>query len=414
MISALEAHKLIQETQIPDGVISRKIVSVSSSLGLYLAEDIFAKRNQPPFNRSMMDGIALSSEGSSKREFKSEGVARAGFSQTRLTDAKRCIEVMTGAPVPIGCDIVVPYEEVINNDDLFRFQSTSYNPKKGQFIHTEASDYKVGDKLLEKGIVIDSTIISLLYSVGLEKVEVLDIQSIAIVSTGDELRDVGSAISPHQIYKSNPFAISSELKAFFPSINVELFHFNDDEDEVLSGLSNLLSNYKFIIISGGVSKGKYDYIPSALKSLGVKEVFHKVKQRPGKPLWFGRAEHGQVVFGLPGNPVSSLVNTRRHIIPLLESAINEGIRSSYLVKSALNLEIGSSFTHFLPVRLNVSKGVITVRPVLGNNSGDFSKLIHSDGFIEVPADEGEIVQGELYEFFPWGSLDRRLGTHGHE
>ncbi|WP_372653084.1 molybdopterin molybdotransferase MoeA [Halobacteriovorax sp.] len=407
MISATEAHRIIQSSNIPDNLIKVIDIELESANGLYLAEDIYATRNQPPFNRSMMDGIAISSKNDSK-SYRCESIARAGFEQLELKDSDCCIEVMTGAPVPSGCDCVIPYEEVHKVNDTFELKDKDYPVAAHKFIHREGSDYKVGDLLLVKGVIINSTIISLLSSIGLSSVKVFELNSIAIVSTGDELIEPGEGLETHQIYRSNPYAIRSELLNFFPKSEIKLFHLDDDEKEVLSGLANILENHKIVIISGGVSKGKYDYIPRSLKTLGVNELFHKVKQRPGKPLWFGSGSKGQIVFGLPGNPVSSLVNTRRHIIPLLEKFLNPKRSSNYSVKALVDREIGSSFTHFIPVSLSVVEGTIYAEPSTGNNSGDFSKLVFSKGLIEVPSDEGRIIKDKLYQFFPWGSLEVHL------
>ncbi len=407
MISASEAHCVIQSTNIPNNLYKVVDRPLFDALGLYLAEDIFAKRNQPPFNRSMMDGIAISSL-SKNKIFRSESIARAGFERLTLNDVDNCIEVMTGAPVPEGCDCVIPYEEIEERDGLFELIDKDYNIVAYKFIHREGSDYKAEDLLLEKGRVINSTVISLLSSIGITSVKVLELNSIAIVSTGDELVEPGMDLKEHQIYRSNPYAIRAEILSFFPNSKVDLFHINDDEKEVLESLSHILEKYKLVIISGGVSKGKYDYIPSSLKKLSVKELFHKVKQRPGKPLWFGTGPLEQVVFGLPGNPVSSLVNTRRHIIPFLEKGLERPLSTSYRIKASETMEIGSSFTHFIPVSISVIDGAIYGRPSTGNNSGDFSKLVFSEGFIEIPSDEGRVIKDKVYDFFPWGSLEQRI------
>lgn len=407
MISAGEAHSVIQACIIPDGLFKIVSVDINNANGLFLAEDIFATRNQPPFNRSMMDGISISSS-SRKQVFKKESIARAGSPKLTLNDLDSCIEVMTGAPVPEGCDCVVPYEEVRDCGDFFELVNSDQALVPGKFIHGEGSDYRVGDLLLKRGAIVNSTIISLLTSLGLSSVKVLELSSVAVISTGDELVEPGMSLLDHQIFRSNPYAIKSEIVGFFPKSKVDLFHINDDEKEVEKALFDILSTYKLIIISGGVSKGKYDYIPNSLKKLGAKEHFHKVKQRPGKPLWFGTGAQGQIIFGLPGNPVSSLINTRRHIIPLLESYLREEHRSSYPIKAAVDMEIGSSFTHFIPVSLSILEGMVFGTPSTGNNSGDFSKLVFSKGFIEVPGDQRKIIKNKTYEFFPWGSIEQRL------
>lgn len=408
MIGALAAHKIIGELEIPNNFVHIEEVSLSDSTGLFLAEDLYATRDQPPFNRSMMDGISISSKNIDKGRFKKESIAKAGSPQETLKDDLCCIEIMTGAPLPIGCDTVIPYEEVIDIGESFKLRDSGYKINPTQFVHTKSSDYKNGDKLLGKGVLINSSVVSLLASIGKKSVKVLRLGKIAVISTGDELISPGENVDLHQVYRSNPFAIRSEILSFFPMSDIELFHINDNKDEVLSSLRDILHEFSLVIISGGVSKGKYDFIPSSLKELGVKELFHKVKQRPGKPLWFGVGEDGQVVFGLPGNPVSSLVNTRRHIISYLERCIAMEKGGHFQVRAAQDMDLKSDFTFFVPVKLSVSEGVIFASPSVGNNSGDFSKLMHSKGIMEVPEGSRKVEKGKLYDFYPWGSLELRL------
>ncbi|CBW26270.1 putative molybdenum cofactor biosynthesis protein [Halobacteriovorax marinus SJ] len=401
MLSASEAHNEVLAADIDKEIYKVITRETTSSRGYVLAQDIVATRSHPPFNRVMMDGIAISFDGVSLREFKKQGIARAGEECKSLLSSDHCIEVMTGAPLPMGCDCVIPYEEIIENEKSFLLSESSH-PKRNQFIHPLGVDYQRDDKLISKGTLINSGALSIIYSQGLSSVEVYQLESVAIISTGDELVDLGEKVLDHQIYRSNSYVIKNEIESFFTGAKVSLYHFNDDKEEILEGLASIVQKYKVIIISGGVSKGKFDFIPQCLEELGIKKAFHKVRQRPGKPLFFGKGARGQVVFGLPGNPVSSFVNTRRHIIPLLQKSFLNSEVTTVDVFSDRELELGSDFTFFIPAKISFLEGRVVASPRLGHNSGDFSKLTETDGFFEVPAPLGRIEMNKQYQFYPWG------------
>jgi molybdopterin molybdotransferase len=150
---------------------------------------------------------------------------------------------------------------------------------------------------------------------GYAEVQVYEEPSIAVISTGDELVDLGDFPQDHQIRRSNPYALKAELNCFQFN-RVDLFHLHDDRAELFSELKKILEQYDILVLSGGVSAGKYDFLPQIFADLGVKEIFHKVSQRPGKPFWFG-SKVEKLVFALPGNPVSAVTCLRRYVVPAL-------------------------------------------------------------------------------------------------
>lgn len=395
MITVAEAERMILNNCIK---ANTEKVSLVQSLGKILAKDLYASRGYPSFDRVMMDGVALNSRYSSKTYRRIEGCQSAGQEQQRLQEPDNCIEVMTGAPLPMGCDCVIPYERTEIADGFAQILSPE---EPYQFIHKKDTDYKKDDLLLKAGQFIRSPELALLASEGHTDIETFRHPKIAILSTGDELRNIHESILPHQIRRSNPYAIQAALQsyAFSPC---DLAHTNDNFQSLIQILSSMIPQYDVLIITGGVSKGKFDFVPAALKELGVQEIFHRVKQKPGKPLWFGSI--GQtLVFGLPGNPASSLVCTYRYIIPTLFHQLGSQFKP---LTVTLEHDIGNhlDLSFFKSVCMVKDKHSLSVRAVANNGSGDYYALTKSDGFIEL-APKSSYKQGDRVEFYTWHSLD---------
>lgn len=395
MISTSQADDLILNST---SISQEEIIDIESSIGRTLFKEISSVRNQPPFHRVMMDGIALDSKVKST-EYKIENIQAAGRSQLTLKNSNNCIEVMTGAPLPVGCDCVIPYENIkiskesnfasINIEDIIELNN----------IHLEATDYKAGDILLSKGIVITSPVVAIIASQGTREVSVFKRPKIAVISTGDELVELNSEVLPHQIYMSNSYAIMTELEKFGIE-SLKRIHIIDDKDSTETKIKELLNENDILIITGGVSMGKFDFIPEVLSKLGVEQVFHKIKQKPGKPMWYGIKDHKQI-FALPGNPVSCLVCLRRFVIPSLIKSAGYASHSIYGQLTEV-VEFNKDFTLFKPVMASYSKsGQLLLTPVESNNSGDFYSLGSSDGFVELPDEKKVFNKAESYKYYPW-------------
>lgn len=343
-------------------------------------EEVRADRDYPPFNRVMMDGIALRLEDylTGLREFKIEGVCAAGDPQKSVKSG--CMEVMTGAVLPSGCDLVIQYEHLKIENGLAKVV-VDVPRAKFDSIHLEGSDCKKGELVLKSGLPFNGPHVGISASMG-EGFNRIS-PKIMIISTGDEL--VESDPLPHQIRRSNAYAIkaSLELNGFQ---GVVLDHLSDDPKMVSDHYQKYAPHLDMLIYSGGVSKGKFDYLPNVWADLGVTKHFHEVAQKPGKPLWFGTDEKRKTtVIGLPGNPVSSLVCLHRYIIPSRSMTVK--VQSEIVVKNKL--------TNFIPVTVAFVDGVCIATPLKIKNSGEFTALSGSDGFIEY---NGE---ASSYSFFPW-------------
>ncbi|MBN8280994.1 MAG: molybdopterin molybdenumtransferase MoeA, partial [Gammaproteobacteria bacterium] len=236
---------------------------------------------------------------------------------------------------------------------------------------------------------------------GSATVEVARRPTIAIVSTGDELVEVGAPLGPHQIRASNDRAIAAALAAR-GFLATDRLHLKDDRALLESALGELLAERDVLILTGGVSMGEFDHVPAVLADLGLELVFHKVLQRPGQPLWFGVTPAGKPVFALPGNPVSSLVCLVRFVIPALLAALEAAPRPEMVVRLAEHVRFEPDLTYFLPVTLAYgADGECLATPRPTNTSGDFTALAGTDGFLELPRGTSEFAPGYTARFVAW-------------
>lgn len=345
-----------------------------------------------------MDGIAICFA-PERREFSIQATAFAGQAQLELKDAGHCIEIMTGAVLPVGCNTVIPVEEIHTNDVMAKLDSAA-SVRHGQFIHARASDHLEGTPLLSAGDSLGMAEMAVVASAGLPTVRVSKIPNVAIIATGDELVAAGKPILAHQIRLSNGPAIETGLHlAGFT--NTTLAHLVDDPAELKFRLEQLLMSHDVLVLSGGVSMGKADYVPGILDALGVQAVFHKVRQRPGKPLWYGRGPAGQVVFALPGNPQSALIGCRRHVIPALRIGMGAASPTPLQLPLAEAIEFQPYLTALMAVRIVDQTSPTALSRVPANTSGDFASLAGTAGFIELERESQQWRTGENVAFHPW-------------
>ena len=373
----------------------KQTIAIQSSPGKILAEDTKADRDFPPFNRAAMDGIAISFEEFDKgiRTFPIETMQAAGQPQKTLINKEACIEVMTGASVPNGTNTIIPYENLKVENKVASILNEPVS--KGQNVHRQGNDAKQNDILLEVGMKISAAEVALLASVGKADVSVFKNPKAAVISTGDELVDIHQTPLPHQIRKSNSYALIAALGDL--GCEADAFHLKDDQRELTESLKEILEKYELIILSGGVSKGKLDFVPQVLESLGVKKLFHGVSQRPGKPMWFG-ASAKNFVFALPGNPVSTFMCFHRYVKPWLEKSTGLKPRPQYAIL-ATDFLFNPLLTYFLQVRIENEYGRLMAYPVVGGGSGDFTNLKEVDGFLELPLEKTAFSSGEVYPIY---------------
>ncbi|MEJ1239444.1 molybdopterin molybdotransferase MoeA [Chryseolinea sp. T2] len=394
MVTVTEASAIVLANVPP---FSISAISVDLAVGRSLAGAVSADRDLPPINRATMDGIAISHNTWSRgfRSFVVEGIQAAGQAPQTLSNPEHCIEIMTGAALPAGTDTVIPYEQITLENKNATVTSDRVNHR--QNVHSRGSDALAGTSLLQPGTLISPAEVALLSSVGKKLVEVFDFPSTAIVSTGDELVPIDSTPLPHQVRRSNSYAIQAAMMEIgWPS---KTFHLPDDKEVVTAQLDNILKSHETVIISGGVSKGKFDFVPDALEANGIVKRFHRVNQRPGKPFWFGTSGDGRkTVFALPGNPVSTYLCFYRYVRPWIFKGHHIAREPEYAVL-ARDFEGPPDMTYFLQVAVKNEKGTLTAYPNAGGGSGDFANLKEVTGFLELPGSGSPAKKGDAYPYY---------------
>ena len=314
--------------------------------GRVLREEIRCDRDQPPFDKALMDGIAVSSRAAAKI-FPVDGVAAAGDKPLTVKHKDHCVRIMTGAVVPKGYDCVVPVEKIVFRQGKAVLKQ-GVVAKPGQNIRARAADVRQGDVVLKKGTRLLPVHIGIAASVGRTKVKVVGRPRVAVIATGDELVDIGKPLAFYQTRLSNSYALRAALEQT-GLCWVKMFHFLDDPKKILKGLCAVCRDFDIVVLSGGVSKGEFDYVPKVLEQMKVKKLFHQVAQKPGRPFWFGRTRDGKPVFALPGNPVSTLVCAYRYVIPYMHRACGLKIPQEYMTLKG-PVDWKTKLTCFVPVR----------------------------------------------------------------
>jgi molybdopterin molybdotransferase len=386
-------------------------LKLTQAKGAYIADGLVADRDFPPFDRVTMDGIAIrfSDLRDGLQQLRIAGVQAAGRPPLQLQAPGECLEVMTGAVLPVGADTVIRYEDLEISEDIARVQAGCIpTVSLGQNIQKRASECAAGTQLIAPGKVWSSPHWALAASVGKLSLQSKRQLRIAVLATGDELVPPEAVPCPHEIRASNPFALAAALRDHgFEAVTTGIV--GDEPAALVDELGETLGQLDVCILTGAVSAGKFDHVPATLRQLGVTEVFHRVRQRPGKPLWFGVSGAGTLVFALPGNPVSALVGCYRYVIPTLRRRLGYSpVRSILQAELAEGIRSNASMTCFIPVvECEPGSALRTVRPLkfiaglhaLG--SGDLVALAQSDGFVECPEGVADHMPGTRLRYFPW-------------
>lgn len=401
MHTPAEAEKLMQAS-LP--VFGTEDCPLSDAHGRVLRADLRGDRDLPPFDRVTLDGYALRAAtlAPRNRTYLVTATQAAGMRPFRLGSAETdCIEVATGAVLPEGADCVVPYEDTHGADGRMTVRAEVATLRSGQGIHRRGSDHRQGEIIVKAGTRLTGREIAVAAAVGAARLTVAQLPKIAVVATGDELVEVGDPVAPHQIRRSNDPALRAALiQAGYP--RVERFHLHDMRHEIEHMLWHIIAEFDVILVIGGVSKGKFDFLPAELDAQGVKRVFQGVAQRPGKPMWFGVTPDGKPVFALPGNPVSAYTCLHRYVLPALAQASGRSPARLEKARLAAPVTFRPKMTYFLPVRLSPGpSGERFASPDPSNTSGDFSGLVGTDGFVELPADQEEFPAGYVAPYWAW-------------
>lgn len=374
LLTPSQAEEVIQQTI---SALPSEILPFQEALGRTLRTPLLADRPFPPFDRVTMDGIACRGCDLPLGPLIIQGLHPAGSPAPEALKGGHCWQIMTGAVLPPDCDTIIPVEELTISGNSVTL-SSAYHSTAGQFIHREGSDCPTGTPVLAAGTVLKPSHLGLAATIGAIEITVTRKPLVSILTTGDELVLPSETPLPYQLRQSNgPALVSACQHLAIPSHQ----HLPDDLTATISALEETLPACDLILLSGGISKGKKDYIRPAIESLLGPPAFHGVAQRPGKPLAYWKpSSKSPPIFALPGNPNSTLTTFFRYALPALHLLAGNSPTRPITFPLTASLEPHPKLTLFLPVTL-LSSGQLEVhRP---QNSGDFAAALTATGFIEV-------------------------------
>ena len=384
MISVSEARKLIDEN-CKGG--RSEVMRLIDALDRALSDDVVSPMDTPPFHQSAVDGYAFSfNDWDGKSKLEVAGEVQAGNVFTAEIKPRQAIRIFTGAPVPAGLDTVVMQEKIEVQGD----QMTIKDPLlvAGANVRLQGSQTKIGDVVLKKSHRLTPASISFLASLGITEVPVFAHPHIRIIVTGKELVAPGGTINEGQIFESNSFALKTALKAMGISpVSAEIVE--DDEALIMEAITRALDS-DIVILTGGASVGLYDLVPSSLAKCGVKEIFHKVKQKPGKPFFFGT--YGDVlVFALPGNPAAVLSCFYEYITPAIGKFTGRQYHKRLKMILAHDFQRKPGLTQFMKGKTKAN----TVFILDHQESYLMNSFAHADALVELEEDREVILKGDL-------------------
>jgi len=388
LISADEAKQIVRNNIEP---LTPVTVAIQQASGLVLAEDVYASIDIPAFPQSSMDGYAfVYDELIDNKKLEIAGEVQAGVSKSFENLAGKAVRIFTGAPVPEGADTVVMQEKtIIENDQLVILDDKLV---KGSNVRPKGQEIAAGDLALKRNTYLSPAATGFLAGIGVARLKVYPKPAVAIIVTGKELQQPGKPLGAAQVYESNSLALKAALEQL--CISGTAVYFADDEIDILQKtLEKALYSSDIVLLTGGVSVGDYDFVLQAAEACGVEKMFHKIRQRPGKPLYFGKKQ-AKLVFGLPGNPSSVLTCFYEYVIPAIEQlTLRKNIVATeqlFLGKSYIKK---TSLTHFLKGK----KEGKFVYPLDAQESYRLSSFAQADCLICLPENREEFNEGDLVE-----------------
>jgi molybdopterin molybdotransferase len=378
--------------------LSRQQVTPLESVSRVLAEPVLADRDFPPFHRSTRDGFAVRSAdtASASARLRIVGEVKAGDSFPGMVGEGECVEIMTGAPVPVGTDAVVMVEHTSPQGNCVEVQRSVAN---GENVVAKGSEARQGDRLLDAGRRIGYAELAMMVAVGKQSVEVFERPRVAILPTGDEVVDLGVMPGPQQIRNSNSYSLQAQV-ATAGGVPVPLGIAPDRED-VLRGMIEQGLGCALLLLSGGVSAGKFDLVEAVLAQFDAEFFFDGVLIQPGRPLVFGRARN-TLFFGLPGNPLSTMVTFELFVRPAMDllAGAEPPPFAPLRAKLGRGVRRKPGLAAFLPARLDSKEAEPVVAPVEWKGSGDLASLTRANCYLVVPEDAAEIQAGEWVAVLP--------------
>ena len=384
MISVKEAKDLISKHIITLSPIS---IDLAKASGHILAADVYAKYDIPSFSQSSMDGYAIKFADHGQ-ELTLIGEMAAGTASTMTIQNGETSRIFTGAPLPEGADTVVMQEKITRTDGKITLQDS--NLKLGLNVRDKGSEIMAGALAMEKGSLLSPAAIGFLAGIGNNKVSVYPMPKISIIVTGKELQQPGKTLGFGQVYESNSYSLSAALK--YEGIEQIAVYEADDDLKILKKvLQTAIESSDVVLLTGGVSVGDYDFVIEAAAHCGIKKIFHKVKQKPGKPLFFGTKDQ-KLIFGLPGNPSSVLSCYYNYVLPSIKSLSHKS-NSVFEVQAKLthSYSKAAGLTHFLKGKYE--NGLVT--PLSAQESYRLSSFAQANCLICLDETQEQLKKGDI-------------------
>lgn len=389
MISVIQAKALIVGNIKP---LNSSFKLLNESIGMILAQNVTTPVNLPMFNQSAMDGYAIKfSDYAGKIRIKLAGEVAAGAIFTKKLKSGQAVRIYTGAMVPEGADTVVMQEKIKVLDDVLCIEDEQL--KQGSNVRKKGEQIKKRKIALTKGSALTAGAIGYLAAMGITSVKVISKPKVAVITTGSELIEPGNKLKVGQIFESNSFALEAALHSVHITA-VKSFSASDNEQKIYNTLKRCIHNYDLVLITGGISVGDYDFVGKTLKKLGVKNIFYKIKQKPGKPLFFGKSGK-TIVFALPGNPAAVLSCFYEYVFPAIQ--IMQGRKDPFLKRVQLPITKDYAKKKGLSFFLKGKISGETVIPLEGQESFVLSSFAIADCLIYLPEEFENIKAGELVE-----------------
>ncbi|GHB50004.1 molybdopterin molybdotransferase MoeA [Mongoliitalea lutea] len=391
MITVKQAKEILQQN-IPSKSVGK--VSLRDAAGLVCGEDIFSPMDVPSFDNSAMDGYAIAWE-AGVQSWELNGEVAAGAKETSSLEKGKAVRIFTGAPIPEGADTVIQQEWVTVSGNTISLQNQSL--EKGMHVRKKGTQTQLGSLILPKGSLITPGGIGLLASVGLEDVSVFLPPRVVVIITGNEIKEVGETLEHGQIYNANEPVLDAYLKQEGIK-EIDFIRVEDHAASVRQAIQTALSNADLVLLSGGISVGDYDFVKGGLEKAGVQELFYKIKQKPGKPIFAG-IKGQQLIFALPGNPASVITCFNQYVKPAIRQWM--GKKADWESKSFLPLaspvKKNPNLTFFLKVKIADSQ----VQVLPGQESFNLIAFAQADGFAEIPEGVDFLDAGEQVTLYLW-------------
>jgi molybdopterin molybdotransferase len=384
MISVKEAKDLIFQHISPLNPVT---IDLAQAAGCILAANVYAKFDIPAFCQSSMDGYAIQFE-DHEQELALIGEMAAGTASNITIQHGQTSRIFTGAPLPEGADTVVMQEKTTRLGKTITLHDP--NLKLGVNTRDRGSEIKAGALAIEKGSLLSPAAIGFLAGIGINKLSIYPMPKVSVIVTGKELQEPGKTLQFGQVYESNSYSLSAALK--HEGIDQITVYEADDELEILKKvLQTALINSDVVLLTGGVSVGDYDFVIEAAALCGIKQVFHKVKQKPGKPLFFGTKDQ-KLIFGLPGNPSSVLSCYYNYVLPAVK-ALSQKINSVMEVQAELTHPYSkpAGLAHFLKGKYENGK----VTPLNAQESYRLSSFAQANCLICLNETQEHFEKGDI-------------------